>query len=95
MPCKFCEMDYYIPPCKSDGILTVENVTDERVMLFTKISQNGIKLELVEEMSLQYKMQQEDCPCKECLVKIICNEAITCEPYCKFIDYILFIRKRH
>jgi hypothetical protein len=65
MPCKTCHELFVITPCKhSTGIFTKE------------LLKRGH--ESVAELTHYYLLLKERCPCKECLIKMMCLEGDQC-----------------
>jgi len=74
MPCTFCNNIFPILPCKhSDGNLDIS-----RISLAKQISRHSaVKMTVVNI----YRMLHTNCPCIECLVKMMCKHGVMCPPY--------------
>lgn len=85
MPCIFCEAEYFIMPCESDGILTKEKINFKAGFIATTTEDED---NILEQLSLFFKREKDHCPCKNCLVKMICIKTLDCKDYNDFIDKI-------
>lgn len=83
MPCLTCRNTFKVTPCEhKDGIINTFNLTSyilpESSVVFEK---TVFKL---------FKNLHDRCPCKECLVKVMCKHGGKCPPYHKILYEISF-----
>jgi hypothetical protein len=76
MPCTSCSNTFGLEPCKhSDGNLNVDDIPLSKYI--SKNSQDDFRKTVIK----LYKNLHNDCPCIECLVKMICKLGVKCPIY--------------
>jgi hypothetical protein len=76
MPCTSCNNIFMILPCKhSDGNLDMSSVSITKHI--SRHSADDFKKTVIK----LYKSLHDDCPCIECLVKVICRHGVKCSIY--------------
>lgn len=94
MPCPACDRTYYVPPCKHEtGIL----ITKDRYLTASYADIPGIFRVATLDCTIvfhveAYKELHFNCPCKECLVKVVCDAQFDerCPEYINIIDKLWF-----
>jgi len=74
MPCQICNLSFNMKPCEhSNGIVTKE------LIKINNFTMQGYIEPYIESI---YKDLHLDCPCKECLIKMMCMSNQLNKPHC-------------
>lgn len=84
MPCPVCKLSFNTNPCEHQtGIITLdtkENIVEHISLVLTSFLKGSTLHRFMEALYLEL---HNNCPCKECLVKVMCQEGHACEKYNK------------
>lgn len=77
MPCPLCEAIYQYKPCTTSKV----ELDD-----FLKTQVSLINMNYTETYNMDfYRELSKECPCKECLVKVVCfKDRFNCSDYAEF-----------
>lgn len=76
MPCQLCSKQFTTIPCKhKDGILSKKELSENNY--FNSLTQS----DMMPYVEIAYKTLYQECPCKECIVKMICDIGRLCRDF--------------
>lgn len=86
MPCPVCKLSFNVNPCEHQtGIITLdtkESIVEHITPVLTSYLKGSTLNKFMEALYLQL---HNNCPCIECLVKVMCTEGHACEKYNKLL----------
>jgi hypothetical protein len=87
MPCQGCINVFYVKPCESiEGKIEPSGIKNIKERTFF-VSKRGKKSKVIDFVSSFYTESYKDCPCRECLVKIVCDYSkYKCSKYKDFLE---------
>lgn len=94
MPCQACQNVFYIIPCESkSGLVAPHEIKDVDERRFFVASQKPgrkkTKEKVIDYVASFYRMMKDECPCKLCIVKMMCDYSRTrCPIYKELLDKI-------